>query len=369
MVLRVQRTRKDALFWATITSYCCSARVKTTMRVGQGWTTLVVGTAMMLTLRAGAEDTPPKSTDAKPLPTITQRTAGTQAMPGFFPCAWDAKEGKLWLEIGRFDTDFLYVESLAAGVGSNDIGLDRGQLGGSHVVRFTRVGPKVLLIERTCATGPSAMNADERAAVEQSFAQSVLWGFKVEAEENGSVLVDATPFLLHDAHGVADTLAETKAGDLQARRPRCAPYLPATRNFPRNTEFEATLTFTGKPEGDWIRSVTPDPGAVTVREHQSFVELPDERLSAARLRSAQRLLRGQATRTTPPRSRLRSSSVSSPGIACERRTRRRRAARRSNPSSTTSTPARLSRSDLPCSKARPGGTRRSRRLGTRMLSR
>ena len=228
----------------------------------------------MLTLPVRAEDTSSKPTDSKSLPTITQKTAGTQAMPGFFPCAWDAKEGKLWLEVSHFDTDFLYVESLAAGVGSNDIGLDRGQLGGSHVVRFTRVGPRVLLVEQNLRYRAVSDNADERTAVEQSFAQSVVWGFKVEAEENGRVLVDATPFLLHDAHGVAETLAAQKQGAYKLDDTRCALYLPATRNFPKNTEFEATLTFTGKPEGEWIRSVTPDPGAVTVREHQSFVELP-----------------------------------------------------------------------------------------------
>ena len=236
---------------------------------------LVAGSAIMLTLPIRAEDASPKSADSKPLPTVTQKTAGTRAMPGFFPCAWDAREGKLWLEISHFDADFLYVESLAAGVGSNDIGLDRGQLGGSHVVRFTRVGPRVLLVEQNLRYRAVSDNADERTAVEQSFAQSVVWGFKVEAEENGRVLVDATPFLLHDAHGVAETLAAQKQGAYKLDDTRGALYLPATRNFPRNTEFEATLTFTGKPEGEWIRSVTPDPGAVTVREHQSFVELPE----------------------------------------------------------------------------------------------
>ena len=231
--------------------------------------------AVLCSVQVRAEDAPPKATDSKPLPTIAQKTAGTQAMPGFFPCAWDAREGKLWLEIDRFDTDFLYVESLSAGLGSNDIGLDRGQLGGSHVVRFIRVGPKVLLVERNLRYRAVSDNADERTALDQAFAQSVLWGFKVEAEENGRVLIDATPFLLHDSHGVADTLAEKKQGTYKLDDTRCAPYLPATKNFPKNTEFEATLTFTGKPEGEWIRSVTPDPGAVTVREHQSFVELPD----------------------------------------------------------------------------------------------
>ena len=229
----------------------------------------------MLTLQAQAEELSPKTTEPKPLPTILEKTAGTQGMPGFFPCAWDAKEGKLWLKIDRFDTDFLYVESLAAGVGSNDIGLDRGQLGGSHVVRFIRVGPKVLLIERNLRYRAVTDNADERAALDQAFAESTLWGFKVEAEDDGHVLIDATPFLLHDAHGVADTLLKQKQGTYKLDDTRSALYLPSTKNFPKNTEFEATLTFTGKPEGEWIRSVTPDPGAVTVREHQSFVELPD----------------------------------------------------------------------------------------------
>ena len=236
---------------------------------------LVAGSLVLTALHAIAQDAPSKSSEPRPLPTVAQKTAGTQAMPGFFPCAWDAKEGKLWVEINRFDTDFLYVESLTAGVGSNDIGLDRGQLGGSHVVRFVRVGPKVLLVEQNLRYRAVTNDASERTALEQSFAQSVLWGFKVEAEEGGRVLIDATPFLLHDAHGVADTLAKQKQGTYKLDDARCALYLPATKSFPKNTEFEAALTFTGKPEGEWVRSVTPDPAAVTVREHQSFVELPD----------------------------------------------------------------------------------------------
>ncbi len=221
-----------------------------------------------------AADAPPKPLPEPP-PSITQKTSGMEARPGFFPCYWDAREGKLWLEIGRFDADFLYLESLAAGVGSNDIGLDRGQLGPSRLVHFTRVGPKVLLVQPNLDYRDGSNRPEERAAVEQSFAQSVLWGFKVEAEEGGRVLIDATPFLLHDAHGVAQTLAEKKQGTYTPDDTRSALYLPRTKNFPKNTEFEATLTFTGKAEGDWVRSVTPTPAAVTVREHQSFVELPD----------------------------------------------------------------------------------------------
>ncbi len=220
----------------------------------------------------------------KPLPTITQKTRGMQAMPGYFNLYWDAGAGKVWLEIDKFDSEFLYVVSLAAGVGSNDIGLDRGEFGdldrdtGSpeHLVKFERVGPKVLLIEQNLAYRANTKNADEERSVAEAFARSVLWGFKVEAEEGGRVLVDATRFLLNDAHGVADKLKEKKQGTYKVDDSRSAIYLPFTKNFPKNTEFEATLTFTGEPTGDWIRSVTPTAKAVTVREHHSFVELPDD---------------------------------------------------------------------------------------------
>ena len=225
----------------------------------------------------------PADEENKPLPSIAAKTRGMQAMPGFFNIYWDARAGKVWLEIAKFDSEFLYVVSLAAGVGSNDIGLDRGQFGDlepnapspEHVVRFERVGPKVLLVEKNLGYRAVTKNADEQRSVEEAFARSILWGFKVEAEENGRVLVDATAFLLHDAHGVADKLKAKKQGTYKVDDTRSAIYLALTKNFPKNTEFEATLTFAGDPEGDWIRSVTPSPKAVTVREHHSFVELPD----------------------------------------------------------------------------------------------
>src|SRR3954447_21913059 len=243
---------------------------------------LFVALLLLQATGSGQTKKPDADTPPKPLPTIVAKTHGMQAMPGYFPIYWDSKEGKVWLEIGEFESEFLYVVSLAAGVGSNDIGLDRGQFGDlestaspEHLVRFERVGSKVLLMEQNLAYRAVTKNAAEKRAVEQSFARSVLWGFKVEAEANGHVLVDATPFLLNDGHGVATKLKEKKQGTYKVDEARSAVYLPLTKNFPKNTEFEATLTFAGDPEGDWIRSVTPSPKAVTVREHHSFVELPD----------------------------------------------------------------------------------------------
>ena len=110
------------------------------------------------------------------------------------PLYWDESAGKVLMEVPRFDREFLYQVTLTTGVGSNPIGLDRGQLGSTRVVAFRRVGPKVLLEEPNYRFRALSDNPDERRSVEQSFAKSVLWGFKVEAEEAGRVLVDATAF-------------------------------------------------------------------------------------------------------------------------------------------------------------------------------
>lgn len=206
---------------------------------------------------------------------IAETTGEMQKFDGYFPFYWNPKDGKIWLEIGRWDTEFLYVHSLPAGVGSNDIGLDRGQLGESRVVFFRRIGPKVLLIQPNYAYRASSENPAERQAVEDAFARSVLWGFEVAAEENGRVLVDATKFFLRDVHDVAGRLQATNQGNYQLDESRSAVYLPRTKNFPENTEVEALLTLTGEPRGRFIRSVTPTPEAVTVRQHHSFVKLPE----------------------------------------------------------------------------------------------
>jgi len=205
---------------------------------------------------------------------IAEKTKDTQKLAGFFNLYWDAKAGKLWLEIDKWDAEFLYQSGLPAGVGSNDIGLDRGQLGATRVVRFERSGPKVLLVQENLNFRAVSSDADERRAVHDSFAESVLWGFTSAAEESGHVLVDATDFFLRDAHGVTNVLKKTKQGTYKLDALRSAIYVANTKNFPRNTEVEAMLTFTGDEPGKWVRDVTPDPGAITVRQHHSFVQLP-----------------------------------------------------------------------------------------------
>jgi len=212
--------------------------------------------------------------------TFENRVTNLQKMDGFFPLYWEAKTGKLLLEIPSFGKDFLFLDQLPYGIGSNDLFLDRGQLGNEHVVHFMRSGNKVLLVEPNLNFRSSSSDDSERAAVKQSFAESVLFGFKVEAEQaepqGGHVLVDATDFFLLDAHRVAERLAQAKQGKYTLDPTRSAILPESTKNFPRNTEVEAILTFTNDApaEKSYVADVTPDPHALTVREHYSFIELP-----------------------------------------------------------------------------------------------
>ncbi len=251
------------------------------------------------------------------IPTIEERNAGMQKIDGYFPLYWDERTGNLWLEISRFDTDFLLADGLAAGLGSNDIGLDRGQEGQGRVVSFQRVGPRIMLVQGNETFRSSSANPAERRSVEDSFAKSILWGFTVGAESNGHVLVDATDFFVRDGMSAAGRLGGTGTAVYRVDRTRSAVYLPRTKAFPKNTEIEVTLTFTNEGAGGrggggagpaqgppvivvtvpgaaaaggrggrggggfgggmfagTVGSVTPSAEAVTLREHYSLVELP-----------------------------------------------------------------------------------------------
>ena len=231
---------------------------------------------MLFLLIASCVFAQPKSGDSSQSPkTIAEITAKMQQFEGFFTFYWDAENGKIWLEIDKLETEFLYVNALATGVGSNDIGLDRGQLSGERIVKFVRSGPKVLLLQPNYAFRAITENTAERLAVEEAFAQSVLWGGEVAAESGNSVLVDASSFFLRDAHNVTGTLSQSGQGSFSLDASRSAFYLPRTKNFPQNSEFEVTLTFAGNSPGSYVRQVVPTPQAITVRQHHSFVKLPE----------------------------------------------------------------------------------------------
>ncbi len=240
-----------------------------------------------------------------PLASVADRTAGLRKIDGYFPLYWDERAGAMLLEIPRLETEFLISTGLSAGLGSNDLGLDRGQGGQGKIVKFQRVGPRVMLVQGNQSFRSSSPNVLERKSVEDSFATSILWGFAIAAESNGALLVDATDFFLRDIHGAA---AGLRPGNYRVDRNRSAFYLPNTKGFPKNTEVDMTLTFgndavagrggLGPQQGPapigaaagggggggglggnlfsgTVASVTPTADSVTLREHVSLVALPD----------------------------------------------------------------------------------------------
>lgn len=208
--------------------------------------------------------------------TIAEKTKNMKLNEGFMNFYLEERSGKIFLEISKQDSEILYQTSLPSGLGSNDVGLDRGIMGSTYIVKFNRIGNKVLMIVPNYHFRAITDNVAEKIAVEQSFAQSVIWGFAIEAETNGVVLVDATNFLLRDAMNVSLTLKNALQGTYNLDQSRCGLYLKQTKNFPLNTEFESTVTFVNEGKaGNFVSSVTPVEGAITLRTHHSFVKLPD----------------------------------------------------------------------------------------------
>ncbi|HVM87501.1 MAG TPA: zinc-dependent metalloprotease [Puia sp.] len=219
---------------------------------------------------------------AQKLPTIEEKTNGLKKYEGYLNFYWDENAGKIFIEIDKLDSEILYQTSLPAGLGSNDIGLDRGLLGNTTIVKFSKVGRKILMVQPNYDYRAITNDGSEKKAVEQSFAQSVLWGFVIEAENNNKFLVDATDFILRDAIHVANRIKSMQQGNYTLDKTRSAIYLPRTKNFPLNTEIETTITFVNADGnvGNYVLSVTPSSEAITVRMHHSFVQLPDNNYRA-----------------------------------------------------------------------------------------
>jgi hypothetical protein len=207
--------------------------------------------------------------------TIASQTVGMERHDGFIPFYYDERTGKLLLEVQRLGQDFLYLPTLATGLGSDALGLDRGTTGNEALVRFERFGPRVLLVGLNTRFRGTA-DSLQAHAVEESFATSTLAAMPIVAEEGGRLLVDATDFALQDAMNVASTIQRQRQGTYRLDRNRSAIYLAHTKAFPKNTEVEALLTFQSDAPGREVARHTPDPEALTLREHFSFVELPDD---------------------------------------------------------------------------------------------
>ena len=273
------------------------------LRISAGCTLLI---AVSIGLAPGAdaqEDT---------LPSIEEKTRGSERMEGFFNLYWQASSGSLYWEIAELGSEFLYQISMGSGLGSNPVGIDRGQLRGTHILQSQRIGPRVLLVEPNYRFRAQSDNPTEVQAVRDAFAPSVHWGFDIVAETDDRILVHATDFFLRDARGVVEQIAQRNQGRFQLERSRSAIHLPATRSFPENTEVEAILTFTSSDPGGLVRGVAATGGTITLRQHHSFIQLPDG---------------GYRTRTADPRVGVNGPTVYDYATAIDEDTRQRWAAR------------------------------------------
>ena len=200
----------------------------------------------------------------------------TQEMPGFIPLHWDSEEGRLYADISDIEGPFIYYNGLSHGLGSNDLGLDRGRLGDTFLVEFRKVGKKVFLAALNTKYTARSEDAQERRAVAEAFAESIIWGFAVVESSPDSLVIDLTDFALSDATGIADLLAARGEGSFKIDESRSAIYTPKTKSFPDNTEIDATLTLVGKSKGRILGTVAPNADAITVHGHHSFIRLPDD---------------------------------------------------------------------------------------------
>ncbi|MDA9783635.1 zinc-dependent metalloprotease [Gammaproteobacteria bacterium] len=214
--------------------------------------------------------------NAQEMPTIGETVAGNTAIEGYFNLYWDDASGNLYWEIDKLDTEFLYQISMGSGLGSNPIGIDRGQLRGTYVLAAQRVGPRVLLVEPNYRYRATSDNPLEVQAVNDAFAPSVIWGFDIVAAEGDSVLVDATNFFLRDARDVVGQIARSNQGAFSLDTSRSALFLDNTVGYPENVEVEAMLTFTSSNPGNLVNSVAASGNSITLRQHHSIVKLPDD---------------------------------------------------------------------------------------------
>lgn len=249
-------------------------------------TRMTLVTLAFLAMPVGFSATSPvglSATQTANLPSIAEKTEGMESIDGFLPLYWDEDRGQLWMEIPELDLEMIHFSGFGAGLGSNDLGLDRGALrGGTQIVKFERVGRRVMMVQPNYRFRALTDNPAEARAVTDAFARSILWGFTAEAETDGRVLVDLTGFLVRDAVNAGQSM---RPGTYRLDQSRSSIYMEMTDAFPTNTELEVELTFTRQPGGgggggggalEGVGSVAASGEAATIRLHHSFVALPDD---------------------------------------------------------------------------------------------
>lgn len=207
---------------------------------------------------------------------IEKFTKGMEFHQGYFNFYYQTDSGKIYLQVDKLEKPFIFLSGLPQGMGSNDIGLDRGQLGGTRLVQFEQYGKRLMLKQLNTYYRANSKNQAEVESIDEAFADSIIAGLEIVASDSSQFLVDYTPFLLSDIHKVSETLTRKKQGSYKLDKNRSGVYMARTKSFPRNTELEATLTYGGSKAGQFVKQVTPEASAITVNAHHSLVALPDD---------------------------------------------------------------------------------------------
>lgn len=205
-----------------------------------------------------------------------EKTKSLTSKKGLFTLYGSKNSSAMLLSVERLEQPFIYVTSLMQGVGSNDIGLDRGQIGQSRLVQFERHGDKIILRQLNADYRAHTSNPSEALALTQAFAESILYRFDIVASQGKRHLIDVSKFSQQDFHGIAQSLQRSNQGSYSLDSSRSMVNWPQSKSFPQNTELSATVTFKGKPKGYYLSSVTPDARYVSVKFRHWFVELPEK---------------------------------------------------------------------------------------------
>ncbi|MEZ6015197.1 MAG: zinc-dependent metalloprotease [Planctomycetota bacterium] len=207
-------------------------------------------------------------------------------LAGYIPLVLDQDAGRVAFELPAPGPDglvleLLHVVGITTGIGSNDLGLDRGSLAPARLLRLRKVGARLLVEAPNLAFRAVSTDPEERKAGRESYATSIVWSTdKVSVQPSGALSVDVTDWLVGDRFGVARQLAAAGEGafTLDAER---STLLPARAlAFPDNVELDVLLTFACDAPGAKIRGHVPDPSALTLIQHHSFVRLPAEGFAA-----------------------------------------------------------------------------------------
>ena len=209
------------------------------------------------------------------IPKLSKFISDLDKKEGYLNFYWDDNKGKIYLEIKNLNQELIYINYLSAGIGSNDLGLDRGQIGGTRIIKFVKMGPKILMVQPNYKYRAISNNEEEIKSVEDAFAKSTLWGFQIVASDKNKYLIDISDFVIRDSHRISQRLTQRNQGSFKVDKNASSFDNLNSKNFPLNSELEAFLTFRGIAKGSWLRSVSPDFETFSVRTRHSFVKLPD----------------------------------------------------------------------------------------------